>query len=448
MKPYELDIIHNQMNTIADIDNGSIAEEIGLEAGDQVLAINGKQILDVIDYRYSISNEEILLSIQKKDGELWDIEIEKDVEEDLGINFLSPLLDNQKQCTNNCIFCFIDQMPPGMRDSLYIKDDDSRLSFLQGNYITLTNVKEEDLKRIVEYKLSPINVSVHTTNPELRVKLLKNRFAGEILERISYLTKNGITVNAQIVAIPGINDGAELERTLEDLSNLYPNLSSVAVVPVGITKYRENLPTLNIFTKEEAKNVIDVVCQFSQKMKKMHGFGWVYPSDEFFLIAEEEIPESEFYEGYPQYENGVGLLRSFYDEAIEELENVPGGEEKGSVTLITSEYPSSCLKNLLNLLQKKYPNLNYDLKVITNSFFGNTVKVAGLLTAKDVLEQLKGGTYDGIIVPRVMFRQDKFITLDDMTLKDLEEKLSCPIYTVENNGASFIRKILEVGLNG
>lgn len=448
MNPYEIEVIHGQLNTISQVFDNSLAQEVGLEVGDQILSINGTKILDIIDYRYNISESYIELLIQKSNGELWELEIEKDLDEDLGISFVDPLLDRQKTCSNNCIFCFIDQMPKGMRESLYIKDDDSRLSFLQGNYITLTNLKDDDIDRIIQYKLSPINVSVHTTNPSLRIQMLKNKFAGKILNDLKKLTDNKIEINAQIVAIPGINDGFELEKTLEDLYQLGNSIHSVAVVPVGITKYRTNLNHLNIYDKKSANKLIELVENFGKKVKRTRTKNWVYASDEFYLIAERELPNEEYYDGYPQYENGVGLLRSFYEEAVYFIEQIKENQESGSVTIATGEYAYSLLKVIIYKLNQKLPNFKISLYKIVNDFFGDTVKVAGLLTGRDIIEQLKGLCYDDIMLPRVMFRQDKLITLDDLSIENIEEELNCRIIPCENDGQIFIEKIMEVGLHG
>lgn len=448
MNPYELDIPHGQLNTISKVLDNSIAKEVGIETGDQVLEINGCKILDVIDYRYNVVDSYIELLILKKSGELWNLEIEKELGEDLGISFVDPLLDNQKKCSNQCIFCFIDQMPSGMRESLYIKDDDSRLSFLQGNYITLTNLKKTDFDRIIAYKLSPINVSVHTTNPVLRMKMLNNRFAGKIYDNLKDLTNNGIIINAQIVAIPDMNDGVELERTLTDLAALGEGISSVAIVPVGITKYRDNLQNIEIYDQARAGKLIDQVEKFGEKIQKIKGKNWVYASDEFYLIAKRMVPDESYYDGYPQFENGVGLLRSFYEEAIDCIDEIEKSNKKGYIALATGEYASSMFENIKFKMKKSLPNLIIDIYTIKNNFFGDSVKVAGLLTGQDIIEQLKGLKTSDIMLPRVMFRQDKYITLDDYRIEDLEEKLNSRIIPCENDGEIFIKKILEVGLHG
>lgn len=445
MNPYELSQVHQALNTISKIDANSIAEELGIKAGDRLVAINGQEILDLIDYRYYSADEVLTLTILSKEGELWEYHIEKEPWENLGLNFARPLLDRQRTCSNQCLFCFIDQMPPNMRKTLYIKDDDSRLSFLQGNYITLTNMKEEDFQRLIDYRLSPINVSIHTTNSELRQKMLVNRQAGRIMTDLKRLVEAGIQINGQIVLVPGLNDGKELEKTMQDLAGLGENLHSVAIVPVGITKYRDHLPTIEPYTKQEAQEIIELVENFSSDMRINRGRGWVYLSDEFYLIAEEPIPEEKFYDGYPQYENGVGLIRSFYEEAKEALLGVQGDDRKDSMILATGEYAFDLIQDLSNKVLKKFPNLDLNLVKIYNDFFGHTVKVSGLLTGVDLIEKLKGFRSDVIIVPRNMFRSDELITLDDYTIDSLEEHLDCKIIPVENNGESFVKALLKGG---
>ena len=320
---------------IKEITPGSIAEEVGIEKNDILISINGKEVKDIIDYKFLADDEELLVEIEKADsGEVWEIEIEKDYGEELGIEFGGGLIDKAKRCSNKCIFCFIDQLPKGMRESLYFKDDDSRLSFLQGNFVTLTNMKEEDIDRIINYHISPINVSVHTTNPELRVKMLNNRFAGNVLDRMKRLASAGIEMNAQIVSIPDINNGEELVSTIKDLYALYPQVNSVAVVPIGITKYRENLAHVRTYTKEESAREIEMVEELQKQYIKETGGPFVRLSDEFYLVGEKTIPEADFYDNYHQIEDGVGMVRCFrdaIDDTIEELDT----NMKGSFSIVT-----------------------------------------------------------------------------------------------------------------
>ena len=307
-------------NVIKEVLPDSIAEEVGIEVNDVLISINDNIIDDIIDYRFLSADEEIVLQIEKPNGEIWDIEIEKDYGEELGIEFGGGIMDKAKSCSNKCMFCFIDQLPKGMRDTLYFKDDDSRLSFLQGNFVTLTNMKEEDIDRIIRYRISPINISVHTTNPELRVRMLKNRFAGNVLERMQRLSDEGIQMHAQIVCIPDVNDGEELKRTIEDLYKLYPQVNNVAVVPIGITKFREGLEKVNTFTKEGSKYTIDMIKELQNKFYNEVGEPFVRLSDEFYIVAGEEIPDAEFYNGFTQIEDGVGVTRCFRDAIESDLD--------------------------------------------------------------------------------------------------------------------------------
>ena len=315
----ELRNFNESRNIIEEVERGSIAEELGIEPGDILLKINDQAVKDIIDYKYLISDEFILLEVEKPNGEVWEFEIEKDNDEDLGIAFTNPLIDRAKSCRNKCIFCFIDQLPPNMRESLYFKDDDSRLSFLQGNFITLTNMSDEEIDRIIKYRLSPINISVHTTNPELRVKMLNNKNAGKIYDIIKRFHQANLEVNCQIVLVPKVNDGKELDRTLKDLAKVYPTVGSIAVVPVGITKYREKLAPVEAFNSESAKEVLEQLEAHQEKFLRELGTRLVFPSDEFYALAKREVPSYEEYEGFPQLENGVGLIRSFQHEVEEEL---------------------------------------------------------------------------------------------------------------------------------
>ena len=318
----ELGNYKEKRNIIEDIVIGSIAEELEIEPGDILLSINGTKIKDVIDYKYLISDDLLEVEIGKKNGEIWELEIEKDYNEDLGIIFTNPLIDKAKTCKNKCMFCFIDQLPPNMRDTLYFKDDDSRLSFLQGNFITLTNMSEDDIERIIKYRLSPINVSVHTTNPELRVKMLNNKNAGKVYEILKRFHEASLEVNCQIVLVPGVNDGKELVRTIDDLSSLYPTIESVAVVPVGVTKYREHLAKLKTYDKESSTKLLEDILIIQEKFLAKMESRFIFPSDEFYCLADMELPSYEDYEGFPQYENGVGLMKSFEYEVEEELEKI------------------------------------------------------------------------------------------------------------------------------
>jgi putative radical SAM enzyme (TIGR03279 family) len=434
-------------NVIKEIIPGSIAEEVQIEVGDILLKINDTEIIDIIDYRFLSADEELLLEIQKKNGEVWEIEIEKDYGEELGIEFDGGLLDKAKSCSNKCIFCFIDQLPKGMRDTLYFKDDDSRLSFLQGNFVTLTNMKDEDIDRIIRYRISPINVSVHTTNPELREKMLTNRFAGNILDRMKKLKEAGIQMNAQIVCIPEVNDKEELKRTVLDLYSLYPEVNNVAVVPIGITKYREGLYKVNKFTKESSKETIALIEEMQKKFYSEVNEPFVRLSDEFYLVAEQEIPSEEYYNGYQQIEDGVGVTRCFRNNIERTLENLDK-DSKGSYSIVTAKLSYDEVLNAKNKICKTNPNIHIDVFKIINNFFGNTITVTGLLTGKDIIKQLSGRINTKyLFMADNMFRRgyelapEQAIMLDDITIADIERELNIKVITCDFSGEDLIELI-------
>ena len=343
-------------HVIASIEPGSIAEELELEPGDVVLAVNDNEIEDVFDYHYLINDEYLLMLVRKADGEEWELEIEKEFEEDLGIVFENGLMDDYRSCSNQCIFCFIDQMPPGMRDTLYFKDDDSRLSFLQGNYVTLTNMKDHDLERIVKYHLSPINVSVQTMNPELRCMMLHNRFAGSALKKLDRLYEGGIEMNGQVVLCPGVNDGPELEYTIAELEKYVPQMQSLSVVPVGLSKFRKGLYPLEPFTREQAEQTIDLIEKWQKHFMECFGIHFVQASDEFYILAGRPLPEAERYDGYIQLENGVGMVRLLLEEAEEAIRVLPGDRAERKVTLATGRLAAPFLEEIVEKIRKKYPN--------------------------------------------------------------------------------------------
>lgn len=436
-------------NVIKEVLPDSIAEEVGIEVNDVLISINDNIIDDIIDYRFLSADEEIVLQIEKPNGEVWDIEIEKDYGEELGIEFGGGIMDKAKSCSNKCMFCFIDQLPKGMRDTLYFKDDDSRLSFLQGNFVTLTNMKEEDIDRIIRYRISPINISVHTTNPELRVRMLKNRFAGNVLERMQRLSDEGIQMHAQIVCIPDVNDGEELKRTIEDLYKLYPQVNNVAVVPIGITKFREGLEKVNTFTKEGSKYTIDMVKELQNKFYNEVGEPFVRLSDEFYIVAGEEIPDAEFYNGFTQIEDGVGVTRCFRD-VIESDLDILDLNKRGSYTMITGALAYDEVKSAAEKIVKKNPKIHIDVFKIINNFFGNTITVNGLLTGGDIIEQLKGKIRTPyLFMADNMFRrgyelapQDS-IMLDDLTINDIEKALDVKVIVCDYTGEDLISLINE-----
>ena len=390
---------------IGEVKRGSIAEELGVVSGDELIRINGKKILDVFDYQYLVNDENIKLLIRKENGEEWELEIEKEYDTDLGLIFLDSFMDLYRSCKNKCIFCFIDQMPPNMRETLYFKDDDARLSFLQGNYITMTNLSNEDIERICTYKLSPINISIHTMNPELRCKMLNNRFAGEALKILDRFYEEGLTMNGQIVLCKGYNDKEELNQTIEKLSNYLPYLQSVSVVPVGLTKYREGLTKLEKFTNEDAKEVIKQIETWQKRLLKLYGTRMVHASDEWYLTANLPIPNAEQYEGYLQLENGVGMVRLLLDEFMETLNRLSGDEKIRQCSLATGVLIAPILQKLVHCLCEKYPNTKIKIYAVENDFFGHDITVAGLLTGKDLIAQLKGKPlYDVLLLPSALLR--------------------------------------------
>lgn len=430
------------MVKITSVEPRSRAARAGIQEGDVLLSINGNAINDVLDYRYYLTERKIRITALRGDAEYY-FDILKGEYDDIGLDFETPLMDKKHTCKNGCIFCFIDQNPKGLRESLYFKDDDSRLSFLHGNYITLTNMTDEDIARIVKMRFSPINVSVHTTNPELRVKMMKNKRSGEVLRYLWDFKRAGLFICAQIVLCRGINDGEELMRTLRDLAELAPELESVAVVPAGMTKYRDKLYPLTDFSAEEAAEVIAIIDAFGEEQKKRTGTRLVYAADEFYLKAGIAIPEAEYYEEYSQLENGVGMLRSFSDEfkiGCEDLtELIDSAPENSSVSIATgvASFPMiSALAESLSLLTDKIKITPYEIR---NNFFGESITVSGLLTGKDILEQLKGKELgETLLLPRNCLRHGEDVFLCGMTLEQLANELNVNIRVCENDGFDFI----------
>ena len=428
---------------ISEVSEGSIAEEAGIEPGDSLVSINGQKINDVFDYRFYSADEEISLEVLKPDGEILAVEIEKDEWEDLGLTFEKPLLDEEKSCRNQCIFCFIDQLPRGMRDSLYYKDDDARLSFLFGNYITMTNMKQDELERIIRYRMSPVNVSVHTTNPELRKYMLNNRFAGDILNQMKQLTDNGITVNTQIVLCRGVNDQLELERTLRDLSGLKPMLNSISVVPVGLTRYRDKLAVLQAFDSASASEVIRQTEAWQRKFLQETGSRTVYLSDEWYLMSGNELPGYEHYEDFPQIENGVGMAAAFIYEFQEALLQEEKRPVHRTVSIATGTLASKIIMDLAKQAEDYFPGLKVFVYPIENEFLGKNVTVSGLLTGSDIQEQLgKKQLGDRLLLPSNMFRAGTELFLDDLTINDLHKALNVPALKVEISGEAFVNALI------
>jgi len=428
---------------ICSVQPDSIAEEMGIEPGDCLLSVAGQEIEDVFDYRYYIEEEQIVLLIEKPDGEQWELEIEKEADEDLGMEFEQGLMDEYRSCRNQCIFCFIDQMPPGMRDTLYFKDDDSRLSFLQGNYVTLTNMTDHDIQRIVKYHLEPINISFQTTNPELRCKMLHNRFAGDALKKVDILYEAGIEMNGQIVLCKGFNDGEELERSIRELSGYLPCLRSVSIVPVGLTKFREGLEPLDAFTKEDARQVLDMVRKWQQRLYPEYGMHFIHASDEWYILAEEDLPEEEEYDGYLQLENGVGMLRLLLNEFAEALEAEAGDAVKRTLSIATGLLAYPFLQRMAEGLKEKFPNTQILIYPVRNEFFGEQITVSGLLTGQDLMKQLQDRPLgERLLIPCNMLRAEEDVFLDDFTVSDVENALQVRLDIVKSSGQALLDAIL------
>lgn len=448
-KEYERDSsMEKRKHKIQAVDPGSIAEELELEAGDFLLAINGNEIEDIFDYEYYVGSESMVMLVEKADGELWELEIENEYE-DLGITFENGLMSEYKSCSNRCIFCFIDQMPPGMRKTLYFKDDDSRLSFLQGNYITLTNMKDPDIERIIRFKLAPINISVHTTNPKLRCEMLHNRFAGEALKKMDTLFEAQVPMNGQIVLCRGINDGRELERTIRDLAKYLPVMESVSVVPVGLSKFREGLYPLEPFEREDAREVLRIIHGWQEKLYKERGTHFVHASDEWYILAGEELPGEERYDGYLQLENGVGMTRLLLDEFArgrEELRlkrQVPDLTVQEELSMVTGRLAYPYIQQMAREMMEDFPGLEIHVYAIRNDFFGERITVSGLLTGQDILAQLKGKPLgERLLLPQNVLRSGESVFLDDLTVEEMKNTLQVEINIVKSSGCDFINAVL------
>lgn len=430
---------------IVEVRPSSIAEELGIKKGDKLITINGAGIKDILEYKYLTTDEFLEVEVLHGNGEVWIYEVEKEYDEDIGIVF-DGIIDKPKSCHNNCIFCFVDQLPAGMRETLYFKDDDTRLSFLQGNFVTLTNLSSREIDRIIRYHISPINVSVHTTDPELRKMMLNNKNAGRLMDYLERLKEGGIEVKAQIVLCPGINDGDNLTKTIEDLSELYPELSCVAVVPVGVTKYREGLPDIKEYDGGSAANVIEQVKRLQIKYLKELHTRFVFLSDEFFLISREDLPGYDEYEGFSQLENGVGLITLFNKEISEALAELGSYNKKPRlISLITGEYAASILARAASEIESRIEDLKINIFPIANDFFGYGVKVAGLLTGKDIIDRLKGQDIGSdIFIPESMLKKDETIFLDNITVAELEKELDVKVTICKEDGSDLVTNILSV----
>ena len=435
---------------VKSVAEGSIAMEMEIEPGDAILAIDNTPIEDIFDYQFLVQDDYIEVLVEKKDGEQWLLEVDKEFDEDLGITFESGLMDEYRHCHNKCIFCFIDQMPKGMRETLYFKDDDSRLSFLQGNYVTLTNMSEKDVDRICRYHLSPINISFQTMNPQLRCKMLNNRFAGDALKKVDRFMEADIQMNGQIVLCKGINDGKELEFSIRELMRYIPNLQSVSVVPVGLSKYREGLYPLEPFEKEDAEATLELIHRYQKECYEKYGIHFIHASDEWYILAGQEVPEEERYDGYLQLENGVGMVRLLMNEFHEELEQrkadgrLPKKDLQAEYSIATGRLIYPYIKRLAEELMELCQGLTLHVYEIRNDFFGEKITVSGLLTGQDIIAQMKDrriGTR--LYLPCNVLRSGEDVFLDDLHVTDMEKALQVPIYIVKSSGQSFVEAFLD-----
>lgn len=433
----------NVEHMVRAVEPGSIAQELEIEPGDVLVSVNGQPVRDVFDYHYLTNEEYLEILIRKPDGEEWELEIEKEFEEDLGIEFENGLMDDYRSCSNKCIFCFIDQLPKGMRDTLYFKDDDSRLSFLQGNYVTLTNMSDEDVEQIITYRLEPINISFQTMNPKLRCQMLHNRFAGEALKKVDRFYEAGITMNGQIVLCKGVNDGQELEYTIAELTKYLPYLQSVSVVPVGLTRYRDQLYPLEPFTKEDAREVLNQIHRWQQELYEQYGTHLIHAGDEWYLLAEQEVPAEENYDGYQQLENGVGMIRLLTEEVDEALHSVPEAPRARRVSIATGYSAAALLTGLARKITDQIPGVEVRVYRMENYFFGDSITVAGLLTGQDLADQLRGRDLgEQLLLTEHMLRDGERVFLDDMTVEELSETLQVPITIVKSDGQALLEAVL------
>lgn len=424
------------------VDKGSPAYKAGLRGGETLLSLNGNSIIDVLDYRFYQNSGSLVLEYLDVSGKTKTAKVKKDEYEELGLEFETYLMDKKHSCLNKCVFCFIDQLPKGLRESLYFKDDDSRLSFLFGNYITLTNITEHEVERIIKMHISPVNISVHTTNPELRVKMMTNRNAGKVLEIIDRFNSAGIKINCQLVLCPGYNDGKELERTLEDLSRL-ENAECIAAVPVGLTRYRDGLAKIEPFNSDTAAQVLDIIDRYGDKCIQKYGQRRIYGADEFYLLSGREIPEADYYGDFLQLENGVGLWSLLRSEAFEALKETQVHSRIRKITMATGEAAYPLIKSIAGECQRKNPLLDVSVYAVKNNFFGGKINVAGLVTATDIAEQLAGKQLgEELLIPSVMLRQEGDMFLDSVTVDELSERLNVKITPVGNDGYELVGAIL------
>lgn len=435
------------MVEIQSVMTGSHAYKAGVRAGDKLIKINSQNIRDVLDYRFYMCEKKLELELERHDGERYTVKIKKDEYDDIGLEFETFLMDKQQRCANKCIFCFIDQNPHGMREGIYFKDDDTRLSFLFGNYVTLTNVPDEELHRLCRMHISPVNISVQVTDPELRCKMLGNRFAGKLLSQMQILYDGGLEMNAQIVLCRGVNDGKYLEKTLSDLERFIPKLTSIAIVPVGLTRFRNGLYPLEPFDKVSALEVIETIGKWGEKFMQKYGTRVVFASDEFYLKAGLELPDADFYEGYPQLENGVGMIRSMQTDVLDELEYIKETEgdfsAERSVSVATGVAAGEHISFLVEKIREVWYNIDCKVWVIRNDFYGENVTVSGLLTGGDIISQLKGkelGTH--LYIPRCALRHEGDLFLDGVSLEDMERELGVKVIPTDSD-TDFLYKITE-----
>lgn len=434
------------MVKISDVEANSYAFKAGLKPGDVIVSINSNPINDVLDYRFYITEKKLLVKVVRKNKEL-DFAIKKPQYDDIGLEFDTYLMDEKHSCTNKCVFCFIDQNPKGMREQVYFKDDDSRMSFFYGNYVTLTNMKRSEVDRIVKMRISPINISVHTTNPDLRCKMMNNRFAGKVLEYLDTFNDNGILMNCQIVLCKGLNDGKELDKTLDDLSKFFPNVQSVAIVPAGLTKHRDGLYPLQQFDKQDALEVIKLVDKKRNEFYEKFGEKFVQCADEWYLLSGLDVPEEEYYDGYPQLDNGVGLIRSHGTDALCRIQELKDENfaisKKRTISGATGKAAYEYISKMAKMLENSFDGLEYNIYCIENDFFGPNVTVAGLVTGIDLYNQLKDKPLgDELILPSVMLRYEQDMFLDNMTLDELSEKLNVKITISDTTGDEFVNTAL------
>lgn len=429
-------------NLIIDIVKGSIAEEIEIEKGDFLISIDGVKINDCIEYRYLETSENLELEIEKQSGEVWVFDIDKEMDEPLGIIYENALMDEVKTCQNKCIFCFVDQLPKNMRKSLYLKDDDSRLSFLMGNYLTLTNMTDNEIDKIIEYGISPIKVSVHTTNPELRKKMLKNKNADKIMQVFEKFRNSNIEIDCQIVLVPGYNDKTELSNTVLDLYNIHPVIRSVAVVPVGITKHRQGLSDIRVLTQDECRDSISLINGMQKKFLKEKGTRFVYLSDEFYIRGKLDLPDYKEYEDFHVLDNGVGMVRVFEREVDEALKKIKNLKMEKRFTVLTGTLAYDFMLETSAKICQKIEGVVIDVIEINNDYFGRDVNVSGLITASDIISQVKGRLGANVLIPENMLKKDENMFLDDVALIDLEKELGVSVKPIEVNGYKLVREII------